>query len=96
MKFKMKMNRKIALMSEIIPLVAFVINAFISLLILLIMMYFLLIKNLNFTMTVIGKRIVIHDELKIEEDGSKIENKFVIIFRILYVDKMLCLVKLYG
>jgi len=79
MKFKVKMNRKITLIRAIVPLGAFSISVFISLLILFITMYFLLIKNLNFNVTVMGRRIVIHAELKIDEDGSKIENKFIII-----------------
>jgi len=85
MKFKMKINRKITLIKGIIPLGAFEINALISLLILLVKMYFLLRRNLNFITTTTGKRMVIHVKLKIEDDGSKMENKFVIISKMLYL-----------
>jgi hypothetical protein len=86
MKFRMKMNKKITLMKRITPLGALVISAFISLLILLSEKYFLLKKYLNFRINNMGKKMVIHTEFNNDEDGSKIEKRFIINFKIILRD----------
>jgi len=80
-KFKMKIREKTTLMKKITPLGALLIKVFISLLILFSSKYFLFKKNLNFKIRNIGKIIVIHEKLSIDEEGSKIENKFIISFK---------------
>lgn len=82
-KFKIKINVKIVLMKGIIPLGALDTNAFISVLILFNNKYFLLIKNLNFRINKIGVIILIHTKLNNDEEGSKIEKRFIISFKIL-------------
>jgi len=82
-KFKMKMNEKTALMKFIIPLGALVINVFISLLIFSSKMYFLFKENLDFMITITGKKTANHSEFIRDEEGSKIEKRFVINFKII-------------
>jgi len=76
-KFKMKMNKKIDLIKLIIPLGGLAISALISLSILLRDRYFFLWKNFIFKITVIGSKIVIHERLSIDDEGSKMENRFI-------------------
>jgi len=78
-KFKIMMNKKITLIKKIIPLGVLIISAFISLLILLKVKCFLFPKNFNLINNMIGNMIDAQEILIVDEDGSKIENRFIII-----------------
>jgi len=64
------------------PLGALIISMFISWLIFSSEKYFLLQKNLNFKINKVGKKMVNHSELNKDEEGSKIEKRFIISFKI--------------
>jgi hypothetical protein len=81
-KFKIKIKRNIDLIKIFVLLGNLIINFFVSLLILFIIIYFLLCKNLYFIMKVNGSRRVIQAIFNKNVEGSNIENKFIINFKI--------------
>jgi len=84
-KFSMKISRKFTLTKKITPLNSLFISAFISFLIAFKIKYFLFLENLNFRIIKMGRKIVNHTRLRGDVEGSKIENRFVINFRVMWL-----------
>lgn len=83
--FMMTIIRNIVVIIFVVPFFLFVIRCFVSVSIILLIfsiiaVVFLLVLEVFVRIIIIGRRIIIHDVLMYADDGSNIENRFVIIF----------------